>query len=62
MALKEISLGRTVDVEHHCSFMMKRFYSLLDNIQCMKHEHIQKEKEYGITWRSAYKKELIRIS
>jgi hypothetical protein len=41
---------------------MTRFYSLLDNVQCMKNEHIQKEKEYGITWRSAFKKEMIRIA
>ena len=28
----------------------------------MKHEHIQKEKEYGIPWRSAFKVELYAIS
>ena len=41
---------------------MDRFFTLLDNITYMKHEHIQKEKEYGITWRSAFKVELYRIS
>ena len=28
----------------------------------MRFEHIQKEKEYGIPWRSAYKVELYRIA
>ena len=27
----------------------------------MPSEHIQKEKEYGITWRSAFKKELAAL-
>ena len=27
----------------------------------MKDEHIQKEKEYGIDWRSAYKKEMFAL-
>ena len=41
---------------------MDRFFTLLDNITYMKHEHIQKEKEYGITWRSAFKVELQRVA
>ena len=32
--------------------------TLLDNATYMPCEHIQKEKEYGIPWRSAFKKEL----
>ena len=31
---------------------------MLDNATYMPCEHIQKEKEYGIPWRSAFKKEL----
>ena len=31
---------------------------MLDNATYMPCEHIQKEKEYGILWRSAFKKEL----
>jgi hypothetical protein len=41
---------------------MDRFFTLLDNVTYMKHEHIQKEKEYGIPWRSAFKVELYEIS
>jgi hypothetical protein len=41
---------------------MDRYFTLLDNITYMKHEHIQKEKEYGITWRSAFKVELQRTA
>jgi len=41
---------------------MDRFFTLLDNVTYMKHEHIQKEKEYGIAWRSAFKAELFEIS
>jgi len=32
--------------------------TLLDNATYMPCEHIQKEKEYGIPWRTAFKKEL----
>jgi len=41
---------------------MDRFFTLLDNVTYMKHEHIQKEKEYGIPWRSAFKTELYGIA
>ena len=51
-----------VDAAGHCKTIMDRYFALLDNITYMKHEHIQKEKEYGITWRSAFKVELNRIS
>ena len=37
---------------------MGRYIVLLDNATFMPSEHIQKEKEYGITWRTAFKKEL----
>ena len=33
--------------------------TLLDNATYMPCEHIQKEKEYGITWRTAFKEELV---
>ena len=33
----------------------------MDNAKCMPNEHIQKEKEYGIEWRTAFKKELEKI-
>ena len=37
---------------------MQRFVILLDNAAYMPLEHVQKEKEYGIPWRSAFKAEL----
>ena len=36
--------------------------TLLDNATYMPCEHIQKEKEYGIPWRSAFKKELMAFA
>ena len=40
---------------------MERFILLLDNATYMPSEHIQKEKEYGIPWRSAFKVEMAKI-
>jgi hypothetical protein len=50
------------DARETCKVIMDRFFTLLDNVTYMKHEHIQKEKEYGIPWRSAFKVELYEIS
>ena len=36
--------------------------TLLDNVTYMPIEHIQKEKEYGIPWRSAFKAELLEFT
>ena len=47
-----------VDARDYCSKVMDRFIDLLDNATYMPNEHIQKEKEYGIPWRSAFKEEL----
>ena len=41
---------------------MQRYVTLLDNATYMHVEHIQKEKEYGIPWRSAFKKELFEFA
>ena len=41
--------------------MMERFILLLDNATYMPSEHIQKEQEYGIPWRSAFKVEMAKI-
>ena len=35
---------------------------MLDNATYMPKEHIQKEKEYGIPWRSAFKRELYAMA
>ena len=40
---------------------MQRFVRLLDNATYMPLEHIQKEKEYGIPWRSSFKEELLEF-
>ena len=40
---------------------MLRYITLLDNATFMPSEHIQKEKEYGITWRTAFKGELSEL-
>ena len=42
--------------------MMQRFVTLLDNATYMLPEYIQKEKEYGIPWRAAFKKELLEFA
>ena len=36
--------------------------TLLDNATYMPCEHQQKEKEYGIPWRSAFKKEMFEFA
>lgn len=41
-----------------CQQIMQRYVTLLDNATYMPAEHIQKEREYGIVWRSALKREL----
>lgn len=45
-----------------CHALMQRFVKLLDNAAYMPLEHVQKEKEYGIPWRSAFKAELNTFS
>lgn len=45
----------------YCDAVMQRYITLLDNATYMPSEHIQKEKEYGITWRTAFKKELAAL-
>ena len=45
-----------------CQGLMQRYVNLLDNATYMPCEHIQKEKEYGIPWRSAFKAELYAIA
>ena len=47
-----------MDARAYCSAVMLRYIKLLDDCTYMPNEHIQKEKEYGIPWRSAYKVEI----
>jgi hypothetical protein len=53
-----LSLTDCVNARAYCEGVMHRYISLLDSATFMPSEHIQKEKEYGITWRTAFKKEL----
>lgn len=53
-----LSLVDCVSARAYCEGIMARYINLLDNATFMPSEHIQKEKEYGITWRTAFKKEL----
>ena len=59
---KQIKRGDCMDSRKFCAAMMHRFTTLMDNATCMPVEHIQKEKEYGIPWRSAFKVELYQFS
>ena len=58
LADKQIDKKDCIGSRQFCQAMMHRFTTLLDNATFMPVEHIQKEKEYGIPWRSAFKKEL----
>ena len=37
---------------------MIRYMTLLDNANCMRVENVQKEREYSMRWRIAFKKEV----
>ena len=41
---------------------MDRYVTLLDNVTYMPIEHIQKEKEYGIPWRTTFKQEVLTMA
>ena len=58
MADQKIELNKCINAREYCDKVMFRYITLLDNGTFMPSEHIQKEKEYGITWRTAFKKEL----
>ena len=47
-----------VSIKSLCQDLLQRWIQLLDNATYMPGEHIQKEKEYGIKWRSAFKEEM----
>ena len=53
-----LALSDCVNARAYCEAIMGRYIVLLYNATFMPSEHIQKEKEYGITWRTAFKKEL----
>ena len=55
---KQIIFSELVDAREYCNKVMERFIDILDHATYMPNEHIQKEKEYGIPWRTAFKEEL----
>ena len=54
----QINIAELVEARVFCTKMMERYIYVLDNATYMPCEHIQKEKEYGFPWRSAFKVEL----
>ncbi len=58
MADQKFDTNKCISSREYCDKVMFRYITLLDNVTFMPSEHIQKEKEYGITWRTAFKKEL----
>ena len=59
---KNINFNDCLDARAFCHFQMKRYLSLLDSVTFMPCEHFQKEKEFGIRWRSAFKTELYEFA
>ena len=51
-----------VPARDYCDSIMKRYIKLLDIATYMPSEHVWKEKEYGIPWRSEFKKEMIEFA
>ena len=49
------------DSRNFCHDQMMRWVALLDNATYMPVEHIQKEREFGIKWRSAFNEEMIAL-
>lgn len=58
MVRDRMSLSECRDAREYCDSIMQRYIVVLDNATFIPCEHIQKEKEYGIIWRSAFKAEL----
>lgn len=61
MKQANINLDECVNARTYCDEVMQRYIVVLDNATFMPCEHIQKEKEYGIIWRSAFKAELYTL-
>lgn len=61
MVNAKIELSDCMDSREYCDAIMARYVTLLDNATFMPFEHIQKEKEYGIIWRSAFKAEMHKL-
>ena len=53
-----IKVETLLNASDYCQSVMMRYIHLLDKATFMPAEHIQKEREYGIIWRSAFKREM----
>ena len=51
-----------VEPRDKCNHLLERWAKIIDHSRYVVYEHRFKEKEYGIKWRTAYKKELVRES
>ena len=54
----KIDIDTLLSSQDYCQSVMKRYIHLLDKATFMPVEHIQKEREYGVVWRTAFKKEM----
>lgn len=59
---KQIDREKCVEARVFCQQLMERYVTLLDNATYMPIEHIQKEKEYGIPWRTTFKQEVLALA
>ena len=51
-------MGELVEAQDYCMKVMQRYIDILDDATYMPTEYFQKEKEYGIPWRSAFRAHL----
>ena len=59
---RQLDRDSCVEARKFCQQLMQRFVTLLDNATYMPIEHVQKEKEYGIPWRSTFKQEVLTMA
>ena len=58
----KIDIETLVSAKDYCQSVIMRYLHLLDKATFMPAEHIQKEREYGIIWRTAFKRELKELT
>ena len=59
VSAKKTSPEHLKDVGQYCDEQIKRWNKLVNDAKYLTPEHHQKEREYGIVWRSHFKKEMI---
>lgn len=58
---QSIPAKELVNAREYCDQVMQRYINILDDATYMPNEHIWKEKEYGIPWRTEFKLKLAEI-